>query len=461
MGGVAQLASALGHHVTGSDQQVYPPMSTLLKDAGISFTEGFDPEQLQPEPDVVVVGNIMSRGKPVVEALLNSQIPYTSGPQWLYEHLLHERWVIAVSGTHGKTTTASMIAWILEEAGLEPGFLIGGVPENFGCSARVGKSPFFIIEADEYDTAFFDKRSKFVHYHPQTLVINNLEYDHADIFSDLAAIQTQFHHLIRMVPGQGQIIYRKDEVSVEETLAMGCWTPTVTMGDEHSLAEWCYEAVESDYSTIEFYCVTDSGAKESMGVLEWDMIGEHNASNALASILAARHAGVPHSECIRALKTFKGIKRRMECRGVVRGITVYDDFAHHPTAIRTTLAGLRARVSNNLLLNKKQGKQRIIALFEPRSNTMQMGIHAATLGASFTDADKLFMFQPQGIPFNLETHDYPIPTRIMTDIQALAKAVVAEAQSGDHILIMSNGGFGGIHQELLKLLAEKEIVANK
>ncbi len=454
MGGVAQLASALGHRVTGSDQQVYPPMSTLLEDAGISFTEGFAPEQLHPEPDVVVVGNIMSRGKPVIETLLNSQIQYTSGPQWLYENLLHERWVIALSGTHGKTTTASMVAWILEEAGLEPGFLIGGVPENFGCSARLGKSPFFVIEADEYDTAFFDKRSKFVHYHPQTLVINNLEFDHADIFSDLAAIQTQFYHLVRMVPGQGQIIYRKDEVSVEETLAMGCWTPTVTMGAVQSHAEWCYNALKADYSKIEFHCTDTSTAKpgaiQSMGTLEWDMIGEHNASNALAAILAARHAGVAHSESIKALRSFKGIKRRMECRGVVSGITVYDDFAHHPTAIRTTLAGLRARVSG-------RGKQRIIALFEPRSNTMQMGVHAATLGAAFADADKLFIFQPQGIQFKLETDDYPLPTEVMTDMQMLVKAVIAEAQSGDHILVMSNGGFGGIHEKLLTVLADKPV----
>ncbi len=451
MGGVAQLATVLGHQVTGADQQVYPPMSNLLEVAGISFTEGFDPEQLQPEPDVVIVGNIMTRGKPVIEALLNSQIKYTSGPQWLYENLLHQRMVIAVSGTHGKTTTASMIAWILEEAGLEPGFLIGGVPKNFGCSARLGSSPFFVIEADEYDTAFFDKRSKFVHYHPQTLVINNLEFDHADIFSDLDAIQTQFHHLIRMVPGQGQIIYRKDEVSVEDTLAKGCWTPTVTMGDEQSNAEWRYHAVKPDYSIIEFHRGPKSGSAKCIGTLEWEMIGEHNASNALAAILAARKAGVSFSNGLRALQTFKGIKRRMECCGVVSGITVYDDFAHHPTAISTTLAGLRAHVG------KQPAKQRIIALFEPRSNTMKMGVHAATLGAAFKDADILFMYQPQDIQYSLEIQNYPIPTRVMIDIQELANAVVTEVQNGDHILVMSNGGFGGIHQQLLKLLAAKQV----
>lgn len=439
MGGVAQLARALGHRVTGSDQQVYPPMSTQLEQADISFIEGFDKDQLDNDADVVVVGNVMSRGKPVVEHLLNSSIPYTSGPQWLYEHLLQQRWVIAISGTHGKTTTASMVAWILEYAGLNPGFLIGGVPENFGVSARLGESPFFVIEADEYDTAFFDKRSKFVHYHPRTLVINNLEFDHADIFADLAAIQTQFHHLVRMVPENGTIIHQANETAVVETLALGCWTPTITMHEENSdgdttESDWLYKALKADFSSIEFF---SSG--ESQGRLDWSMLGQHNAANALSAILAARHAGVPVKHCIAALASFKGIKRRMEVKGFVAGITVYDDFAHHPTAIATTLQGLRANV----------GKQRILAIFEPRSNTMQMGVHKDTLANAFDGADRLYLLQPEGLQFDLSKLAFPADTVICSTIDALLSAIIKEAKEGDHLLVMSNGGFGGIHDKIV------------
>lgn len=436
MGGLAQLARAAGHKVTGSDAQVYPPMSTQLEQAGIDLIEGFDPSQLDANPDVIVVGNVMSRGKPIIEAMLNRSLPYTSGPQWLYENILRDRWVLAVSGTHGKTTTAGMLAWILEHADLNPGFLIGGVPGNFGVSARLGDSPFFVIEADEYDTAFFDKRSKFVHYHPRTLVINNLEFDHADIFPDLAAIQRQFHHLVRAVPGEGLIIHPAGILAIDETLAMGCWTPTETIAeDEH--ANWQYSAVAPDYSSFN---IRIDG--EPAGQVEWDLIGQHNAANAVAALAAVKHAGVSVEQGIAALNQFEGVKRRMELRAEINNIRIYDDFAHHPTAISTTLAGLRANVGND----------RIIAVFEPRSNTMRMGVHKDTLGAAFSAADQLWVYAPPDLDWGIEKLNAPVDRKILDSIDTLVSKLSQQSQAGDHILIMSNGGFGGLHDKLIEAL---------
>ncbi len=437
MGGLAQLAVAAGHRVTGSDAHVYPPMSHQLEAAGIEYTEGFDPEQLSCNPDQVVVGNVMSRGRPIIEALLNSGISYTSGPEWLYQNILQDRWVLGVSGTHGKTTTSSMLAWLLEDGGLEPGFLIGGVPENFALSARLGNSPFFVIEADEYDTAFFDKRSKFVHYHPQTLVINNLEFDHADIFPDLVSIQRQFHHLIRTVPGNGLVIYPHKDEAVANTLQEGCWSQTESFGGDDAESDWHYKAVNDDYSAFEIY-----KSDISLGTVNWNMIGPHNASNALAALLAARHAGVPIENGIDSLRRFAGIKRRMELRGEIEGVHVYDDFAHHPTAIQTTLAGLRAKV----------GSARITAVFEPRSNTMQMGVHQETLGASFDGADDVYVFQPSGLSWDVESMKTRGNLNIIQSIESLVSTIVKGARKGDHIVVMSNGGFGGLHEKLLDAL---------
>ena len=441
MGGIAQLAKSAGYRVTGSDTRVYPPMSTQLQTANIEFVEGFDPAQLKPRPDTVVVGNVMTRGEPVVETMLNEALNYTSGPQWLFEHLLRDRWVLAVSGTHGKTSTASMLAWILEYAGLDPGFLIGGVPENFGFSARIGSSPFFVIEADEYDTAFFDKRSKFVHYHPRTLIINNLEYDHADIFPDLAAIQRQFHHLIRMVPGEGLIIHPASTDSIAEVLEMGCWSTCETLTEQGSQTGWSYRADKPDCSALSIFYLGDK-----LGDFEWSQLGQHNASNALAAIVAARHAGVSPQHSLAALAEFKGIKRRLELRGEVDNIRVYDDFAHHPTAIRTTLQGLRQRV----------GKERIIVAFEPRSNTMRMGVHGHQLGAAFGEADRLFTYVPSGLDWNLAVDDIPIPSETSHSIESMISKLSDQARRGDHILVMSNGGFGGLHEKLLAALVERD-----
>ncbi len=441
MGGIAQLAKAAGHRVTGADTHVYPPMSTQLQDAGIDFNEGFDSAQLKPTPDTVVVGNVMTRGKPIIEAMLNEGLSYTSGPQWLYENLLCDRWVLAVSGTHGKTSTASMLAWILEYAGLNPGFLIGGVPENFGISARTGSSPFFVIEADEYDTAFFDKRSKFVHYRPRTLIVNNLEYDHADIFPDLAAIQRQFHHLIRMVPGEGLIIHPSGTDSISEVLDMGCWTTCETLGEQSNHSGWSYRADKPDCSALSIFYLG-----EELGGFEWSQLGRHNAFNALAAIAAARHVGVPPKHSLAALAEFKGIKRRMELRGEVDNIRVYDDFAHHPTAIQTTLQGLRQRV----------GSEKIIVAFEPRSNTMRMGVHGNSLGTAFREADYLFTYLPPGLNWTLVAEDIPVPSEAIHSIDEMITRLNEQAQQGDHIIVMSNGGFGGLHEKLLTALRERK-----
>ena len=436
MGGIALLARQAGHKVTGSDANVYPPMSTQLEEAGIGLMEGYHPEHLQPAPDMIVVGNAMSRGNPAVEHMLDNNLPYTSGPQWLSEHILQQRWVVAVAGTHGKTTTASMVAWILEYAGLEPGFLIGGIPRNFGLSARYGKASFFVVEADEYDTAFFDKRSKFVHYRPRTLVMNNLEFDHADIFDDLAMIQRQFHHLVRIVPGNGLIVHPSDDEALQEVLGMGCWTPLETFGPD---GYWRAEPVEADGS---HFRVLLNG--EAVGEVRWELTGDHNLRNGLAAIAAARHAGVPVSHCLDGLSAFRNVKRRMELRGEVNSIRLYDDFAHHPTAIETTLAGLRRQV----------GEQRIIAVLEPRSNTMRMGIHKASLPASLASADRVMVFSPPTLDWDAEAVFASLGEKatVFDTTEAIVETLKNEARPGDQLLVMSNGGFEGIHQRILEAL---------
>ncbi len=435
MGGIAAIAKALGHTVTGSDQNVYPPMSTQLEQLGIQLTQGYDPVQLEPRPDMVVIGNAMSRGNPCVEYVLDKGLPYTSGPEWLKHNLLQNSWVLAVSGTHGKTTTASMLAWLLEYAGLKPGFLIGGVVQNFGVSARLGETPFFVIEADEYDTAFFDKRSKFVHYLPRTLIMNNLEFDHADIFADLAAIQTQFHHLIRTLPKSGKAIYPADDAALNAVIERGFWSERETLG-----GEWDYRLLKADGSEFE---VLLEG--ESQGTVSWQAIGEHNVKNALMAIAAARHVGIPVATSIAALGEFISPKRRMELRGEIGGVKLYDDFAHHPTAIQTTLAGLRAKV----------GKARILAVLEPRSNTMKMGVHQETLIASLQAADEVFLYQPDELSWSLAELAAKADMQCYDSTDEIVRNLVEIARPGDHILVMSNGGFNGIHQTLLDALGVK------
>ncbi len=436
MGGIALLARALGHQVTGSDANVYPPMSTQLEAAGIDLVEGYGTDQLDPAPDVVVVGNAMKRGLPVVEAMLDRGLRYVSGPQWLREHLLRDRWVLAVAGTHGKTTTASMLAWVLEQAGLDPGFLIGGVPQGFGVSARLGSAPFFVVEADEYDTAFFDKRSKFVHYGPRTLVINNLEFDHADIFDDLAQIQRQFHHLVRTVPGSGLIVHPKGEAATGRVLAMGAWTPLESFGER---GDWSAKLVEADGS-----CFRVLHRDQDLGAVAWGQTGRHNVANALAVLAAARHAGIPPTVSMAALGRFAGVKRRMELRGEVAGVRVYDDFAHHPTAIATTLEGLRRRV----------GDRRILAVLEPRSNTMRLGVHNAELAASLACADRVYVFAPPDLGWDPAAVFASLGGKatVFAEIEPIVTRVAAEAAPGDQVLVMSNGGFQGIHQRLLAAL---------
>jgi UDP-N-acetylmuramate: L-alanyl-gamma-D-glutamyl-meso-diaminopimelate ligase len=442
MGGLAALARAAGFTVTGSDRNVYPPMSTQLESLGIALTEGFEAAQLMPAPDMVVVGNVMTRGQPVIEALLESRLPYMSGPEWLARTLLKNRWVLAVAGTHGKTTTASLLAWILEDAGRDPGFLIGGVPANFGASARSGREPFFVIEADEYDTAFFDKRAKFVHYHPRTVILNNLEYDHADIYPDVAAIQRQFHHLVRIVPGSGRIIWNAADARLQETLAMGCWTPLEGFAlSAHGQALWSARPVPGteDFSRFE---VLEGGRPR--GSVHWSLIGAHNVENALAAIAAARHAGVELPKALAALEGFQGIARRMQLRGEVNGISVYDDFAHHPTAIATTIDGLRRRA----------GDARILAVLEPRSHTMRMGVHRHTLPGALAGADEVWLYTPADLGWDAATVLGALGGRghASGDIDALARELARAARPGDQVLIMSNGGFGGLHEKLLAAL---------
>ncbi len=445
MGGIAALAQARGHRVTGSDKNVYPPMSTQLAQLGIELTEGFDPAQLEPTPDMIVVGNVMSRGNPLIEHVLERGLPFTSGPQWLAEHVLRDRWVLAVTGTHGKTTTSSALAWILEYAGLDPGFLIGGVPGNFGATARLGSAPFFVIEADEYDTAFFDKRSKFVHLRPRTVVINNLEYDHADIFPDVAAIQRQFHQLIRIVPGGGRIIWNSADANVRQTLEMGCWTPLEGFARTGvAAAKWgARYAPGSDYSRFE---VLEDGAVA--GEVSWPMLGAHNVENALGAIAAARHAGVPVAASVAALARFEGVRRRLEVRGSADGVTVYDDFAHHPTAIASTLDGLRRKVGR---------EARIVAVLEPRSNTMRMGVHRDTLAKSLAGADQVWVYNPPNLGWDLGETIAPLGARaqVAREVGDLVARLAATLQPGDHVLVMSNGGFGGLHGHLLEALGAR------
>jgi UDP-N-acetylmuramate: L-alanyl-gamma-D-glutamyl-meso-diaminopimelate ligase len=439
MGGLAVLAKEAGHRVTGCDANVYPPMSTQLEAQGIELIQGYGPEQLALKPDLFVVGNVMTRGNPLIEEILNRGLPYVSGPQWIGEHILRERWVLAVAGTHGKTTTTSMLAWVLEDAGYSPGFLIGGVPVNFGVSARLhGDKPsdFFVIEADEYDTAFFDKRSKFVHYHAKTAVLNNLEYDHADIFPDIGAIETQFHHLVRTVPGIGRIVVNSDEASLVRVLARGCWSEQESFG----------AAPGSDWTMVEH----PGGARfdvlfkgEHQGTVAWDLTGRHNRNNALAAIAAARHVGVMPAQAIESLSRFQNVKRRMEVKGVVNGITVVDDFAHHPTAIATTVAGLRQKIGRD---------GRILAVLEPRSNTMKLGAMKEALPGSLVDADLVFGFGSEAaLGWSLADTLAPLgdSARGFDELDGMVAAIVAAARPGDQILVMSNGGFGGVHQKLL------------
>ncbi|HEU0220473.1 MAG TPA: UDP-N-acetylmuramate:L-alanyl-gamma-D-glutamyl-meso-diaminopimelate ligase [Gallionella sp.] len=447
MGGIAAIARQAGYRVTGCDANVYPPMSTQLEAQGIALTEGFGVEQLELRPDAFVIGNVVSRGNPLMEEILNRNLPYVSGPQWLAQHILHDKWVLGVAGTHGKTTTSSMLAWILEYAGLNPGFLVGGVPQNFGISARLTDSAFFVIEADEYDTAFFDKRSKFVHYHPRTAILNNLEFDHADIFPDLASIETQFHHLVRTVPGNGLVVCNGREESLRRVLQRGCWTSVEEFGSPHdphpnplplagegAITELGWQIDAND-------CVTLNGIPQ--GTLEWDLLGEHNRMNALAALAAARHAGVPVAQGLAALSEFKNVKRRMEMRGTVNGITVYDDFAHHPTAIDTTIAGLRRKV----------GTARILAVLEPRSNTMKLGVMKDALPGSLKGADLVFCYAGNlGWDARGALAQLGDKAVVKDDLNELIEAIAAAARSGDYVLVMSNGGFGGIHEKLLKRL---------
>ena len=439
MGSLALLARELGHTVSGSDANVYPPMSTQLEAQGISLMEGYRAEHLQPAPDLVVIGNALSRGNPAVEHVLDKGLPYVSGPEWLARYVLQDRWVLAVAGTHGKTTTSSLLAWILEHAGMAPGFLIGGVPQNFGISARLGETPFFVVEADEYDSAFFDKRSKFVHYRPRTAILNNLEFDHADIFPDLAAIERQFHHLVRTVPASGLIIHPQQDEALQRVIGMGCWTTRQTTGDG---GQWQARLIEADGSHFE---VLLDG--RSVGEARWEQTGAHSVANALVALAAARHVGVTPEQGIAALPAFRSVKRRMEKLAEINGIMVYDDFAHHPTAIATTLAGLRARV----------GQAKLLAIIEPRSNTMRLGSHMQALPDSVVQASEVIWYQPEGLDWSLEgvVDASPVPARVESSIDRIIEQAVTQAEPGTHIVIMSNGGFAGIHQRLVRALEVK------
>ena len=439
MGGLAVIARQLGHQVSGSDQNVYPPMSTQLEQQGIVLMEGYRAENLDGKPNLVIIGNALSRGNPEVEAVLNRGLRYVSGPQWLAEHVLQDKWVLGVAGTHGKTTTSSMLSWILEHQGFNPGFLIGGIPLNFGISARLGESDFFVIEADEYDSAFFDKRSKFVHYRPRTAILNNLEYDHADIFPDLDAIKKQFHHLVRTVPGEGLIISPESDANINEVLAMGCWTP-VAKTSINSDAQWNAQLIKADGSRFDVLM-----GNQAQGCVEWSLTGEHNVYNALSAIVAARHIGILPKDAIAALAQFKNVKRRMEVIARIpvlsgvdgNGVTLYDDFAHHPTAIQMTLDGLRKQV----------GPERIIAIVEPRSNTMRLGVHTKTLAESLGNADLAIIYQPEAMGWDLsELKKYAGNIEICSSLDEIIAKLKFEARYGGHFVLMSNGSFGGIYQ---------------
>jgi UDP-N-acetylmuramate: L-alanyl-gamma-D-glutamyl-meso-diaminopimelate ligase len=442
MGGIAAIAKTAGFRVTGSDLNVYPPMSDQLRALGIDFVQGYAAEQLDLDPDLVVVGNALSRGRPVIEAMLDRGMAYTSGPQWLAEHVLKGRHVLAVAGTHGKTTTSSMLAWILEHAGLAPGFLIGGVPSNFDGTARLNgarASDYFVIEADEYDTAFFDKRAKFVHYRPRTVILNNLEYDHADIYPDVASIRRQFNQLLRMVPGTGRLVQNAADAELKAVIEAGCWTPRQTFGLD-ATADWSARPTQG--AAFSGFAVARAG--QSVAQVQWPLLGAHNALNALAAMAAAEHVGVSAERSAAALCEFRGVKRRMEVRGVIGGVTVYDDFAHHPTAIETTLKGLRAQLP----------AARIIAVLEPRSNTMKLGVHRDELAPALQAADGAWFLNVPELGWDLPAALAPLGSRarVESSVDALVAGLAAAARPGDRIVVMSNGGFGGLHEKLLAAL---------
>jgi UDP-N-acetylmuramate: L-alanyl-gamma-D-glutamyl-meso-diaminopimelate ligase len=437
MGGIAAIAKSAGYRVTGCDANVYPPMSDQLRSLGIELTEGYGAEQLALRPDVWVIGNVVTRGNPLMEAILDAGERYVSGPQWFAEEVLAGKHVLAIAGTHGKTTVSAMLAWILEQGGLSPGFLIGGVPNDFPVSARLTPSRFFVIEADEYDTAFFDKRSKFVHYRARTAILNNIEFDHADIFDDLADIERQFHHFVRTVPKSGKVVANGVEESVKRVLTMGCWTPVEAFGVGDG-----WQAGEADVDGA----FEVSFAGQTMGRVRWSLLGAHNRLNALAALAAARHVGVEPAGAIRSLGSFGGVRRRMQVRGQARGVTVYDDFAHHPTAIRTTLEGLRQKV----------GKARILAVLDPRSNTMKRGVMKNALPPSLAQAERVYVYTA-GIAWDARSLFALLGPRAHCedDLETLIGAVLAEARAGDHVLVMSNGGFGAIHEKLLDRLSAR------
>ena len=441
MAGIAALAKSHGHKVTGGDLNVYPPMSNQLEQLDIKITEGYDYKQIEIKPDIFIIGNVIARGNPLIESILNKNLPYQSGPQWLYDNILYDKWVLAVAGTHGKTSTSSMLAWILEANGLAPGFLIGGIPNNFNVSARlpisnnINSPTFFVIEADEYDTAFFDKRSKFVHYHPKTLILNNLEFDHADIFDNIEHIEKHFHHLIRTIPKIGKIIFNNDSLSIKKVLGKGCWSQIEDFG---SIGKWTYQKINESNLNIYF-------KEEFQGNLEWDLIGHHNALNALAAVAAAKHVGISSDKSISALCKFKNVKKRMELLESINGINIYDDFAHHPTAIKTTLEGLRNKIGN----------KRIIAIIEPRSNTMRIGKMKHDLLKSLKEADSIFCFSRDltwdpKILFKDNTNAI-----VITDVDELANKIVGHCSSGDNIIFMSNGGFSGLQSKVAHLLKDE------
>lgn len=434
MAGIAQIAKQAGHEVVGSDINVYPPMSTQLEAEGIQLLQGYEAEHIDSTVDCVIVGNVIKRGNPAMEYVLEKNLPYVSGPQWLAETILRDRWVMAVSGTHGKTTTTSMLTWIMEYANQSPGFLIGGVPENFGISARRGQGQHFVIEADEYDSAFFDKRSKFIHYHPRTLILNNLEFDHADIFPDLEAIKQQFHYLVRTVPGNGLILRHADDANLQSTLDKGCWTPVVTFGGKEGM--WKAEMITADGSR---FSVKQNG--KNVGEVSWNLLGRHNVENALAAIAASHHAGVAVERAIEALPHFKNVKRRLEVKGQKAGITIYDDFAHHPTAIATTLAGLRAKI----------GDARLVVVLEFGSYTMRTGVHKDAIKNSLDAADLVICKRPEQDTWGLEKvlKSFTQPTALFDTVESLVTGLADKLKSGDHVVVMSNSGFGGIHQKLL------------
>ncbi|MFO1406429.1 MAG: UDP-N-acetylmuramate:L-alanyl-gamma-D-glutamyl-meso-diaminopimelate ligase [Steroidobacteraceae bacterium] len=445
MGGIAALARASGHRVTGSDRAVYPPMSTQLAALGIDVIEGYGPDQLALEPDVFVIGNVMSRGNPLVEAILDSGRPYESGPGWLARNVLAGRWVLGVAGTHGKTTTTSLLAWILEHAGLEPGFLVGGVPLDFGVSARLGAGRHFVVEADEYDTAFFDKRAKFVHYRPRTVILNNLEHDHADIYPDVASIQRQFHLLMRTIPSNGRVVMNGADANLDEVIRMGCWTPVERCAtDATATADW---RASAEPGTAWSRWTLHQGERP-VGDVEWSMFGRHNVANALAAVAAAHHAGVPVGAALEAIARFKGVRRRLEIRGTVDGVVVYDDFAHHPTAVASTIEGVRLT-----------GGGRVIAVLEPRSNTMKLGTHKSALADALRGADRVFVYRSPEVKWDVADAMRPLGDLAVVheSLDALVAALVAESGPGDRLVLMSNGSFGGLHERLLAALKARTV----